>query len=153
MVTAGVKAFDKKASGAGVASSVPVDYRLLQDCLPFLRSAIHARKVAVTCQDFSNLLEGGLVSYSTLSPRTLQQLGGLSVGTIICEYLYSVADVLPSTETETETGTPSPQPPIQSEHTFSLVCWRGSSACLNVMCNRIDLQTFKHQLKALNVLR
>ncbi len=153
IVTSGVKAFEKKAISAAAAAAaaaegnngnnVTKDYRLLQECLPFLNRNIHARKVSVTIQDFSNLLEGGLVSYSTLSPQTLQSLTALTAGIVICTYHYKPSDVVSVTEVAVKEG----------DYDFSMVCWKGSSACLNVMCSKIDLQSFKHQLNALHVLR
>jgi hypothetical protein len=38
-------------------------------------------------------------------------------------------------------------------HRFHIICWRGYSRALNVMCGKVDLDSMKHQLSALGVLR
>ena len=48
----------------------------------------------MTIQDFCNLLDGGLVSFSTLSAGTLSALTGMSSGAVICVYSYDAKDVV-----------------------------------------------------------
>lgn len=150
IVVAGCKAFEKKFVSAGAGSTEKkVEYRLLQDSMPFLAEHIHARKVKVTVQDMCNLLGGGLVSHSTLSKETLQQLSTISNnGSVICYYDYDPRDVL-----ETESDENNNLSISHDQHRFYAVCWKGGSNTLNVMCSKVDNEVIKHQLESLRVYR
>jgi hypothetical protein len=160
VVTAGIKVFEKKVQGNGEP-----DYRLLQEGVPFLLPHIRARRVQVSVQDFSNLLGGGLVSYSTLSPQTIAQLCTLAQGVVICTYTYSPADYLPATEVAGADGAAEKegeeekevslgeQGPREGRFEFHTVVWKGTSRTVNVMCGRVEIDTMKHQLAVLGVLR
>jgi hypothetical protein len=123
-------------------SNAAFDYRLLQDGLHILSRGIDARRILLKdIQDFCNLLEGGLVSYQTLSAETITQLMTMSIGCLICMYPYEY------------TSTTSTNEQVTKKHTFELVCWRGSSRALNVMCHQTELTLIKHQLQTLGILR
>ena len=172
IVTAGVKVFEKKLQRDG-----SVDYRLLQDGVGHLAPMISQRTTRLCVQDFSNLLGGGLVSFQTLSPAAIQALLSFTSGVVICWYDYdprdrvlaaasgaqasdsasgastsdsasgaSISDsVVCAAAPEDESSCPS--------HRFHIICWRGYSRALNVMCGKVDLDSMKHQLSALGVLR
>ncbi len=127
---------------------------------------IGARKVKVTIQDFCNILGGGLVSYSTLSAQTIQQLCTMSCGVVICSYHYDSADYIdPVANQQTFADDDKPKEeiklgsssgskgPREGNHQFHAICWKGTSKTINVMCSRIDIDFMKHQLQVLNVLR
>jgi hypothetical protein len=144
LVALGVKVFERK-DGKGAA-----EYRLLQEGASALLPFITRRKVTVNIQDFCNLLGGGLVSFSTLSAPTVQQLSGLSSGVFVCHYAYSPEDQAPvmgnTAELPLQVFGPGP-------FHFYAVCWRGASRSINVMCGKLDIDRIKHQLEALRVLR
>lgn len=154
IVTAGVKMFEKKLQRDG-----SVDYRLLQDGVGHLAPMISQRTTRLCVQDFSNLLGGGLVSFQTLSPAAIQALLSFTSGVVICWYDYDPRDrvlaaasgastsdsVVCAAAPEDESSCPS--------HRFHIICWRGYSRALNVMCGKVDLDSMKHQLSALGVLR
>ena len=94
IVTAGIKVLERMAN-KGKGAKADEDYRLVQDGIQAIVPHITTRKIRVACQDFCNLLGGGLVSLSTLHPDTLKALGGLQSGALICVYKYDPADVLP----------------------------------------------------------
>lgn len=100
----------------------------------------------MTIQDFCNILGGGLVSYSTINPKTLSQITPLSNGAMVCIYRYSIEDVIPPVN--------SPDfKPNPGFYEFPVVCWKGNSPTVNVMCNKVDLGLLRHQLQALHVFR
>lgn len=136
IVTAGVKAFEKKVYNN------QTDYRLVQDAVHILSPHMAARRVSVNAQDMSNILGGGLVSFITLSASTLQQLHAQNSGMVICTYTYSPADVVDAV----------PREPSDAL-VFRVVCWKGFSKTMNVMCSKIDIDQMKHQMAALGVLR
>lgn len=125
VVTAGLKAFEKKTMANGES-----DYRLLQDSIQVLAPFIRARKIQVTAQDFSNILGGGLVSFSTLSASTIAQLCALPTGMVITYYDYDSNDCLPADEG-------SEFIPRLGNFRFYAVCWKGISKTMNVMCSKI----------------
>lgn len=102
-----------------------------------------ARRVDVTAQDFCNLLGGGMVSFSTLSPAVVVALSPLSIGSLLCSYTYS-----PSDRVEGTSACPS-----DAQHTFHMVCWRGATRAINVMCNKTDIEAIRHQIESLGVMR
>lgn len=127
---------------------------------------IGARKVKVSIQDFCNILGGGLVSYSTLSAQTIQQLCTMSNGVVICSYHYDPADYIDpegTQQTYAEDDKPKEEiklgstnvskGPREGNYQFHAICWKGTSKTINVMCSRIDIDFMKHQLQVLNVLR
>ena len=171
VVCAGIKALEKKVHKITGA----VDYRLVQDGASALLPYIQTRKVFVTVQDFSNLLEGGLVSFSTLSSTTVQALSSISSGGVIAVYKFNSSDIIrassgtgdsssssvventaekpvddSSVHTEPATACQGQQYP---EHYLNAICWRGNTRTLNVMCGKVEIESMKHQLAALRVLR
>jgi hypothetical protein len=148
IVTAGVKMFERKDATNGGH-----DYRLLQEGISYIAPHVSNRKVKVTIQDFCNILGGGLVSFSTLSQSTINAVSLIQQGVLICIYDYDPKDVVVSAESESaakaeaDTGLETPK------HSFYGICWKGGSRTLNVMCGKIDIESMKHQLEALNVLR
>ena len=38
-------------------------------------------------------------------------------------------------------------------HSFYAICWRGVTRTVNVMCGKTEIESMKHQLEALGVLR
>jgi len=161
VVTAGVKVFEKKVQRDG-----SVDYRLLQDGVSHLVPMISLRTTRLCVQDFSNLLGGGLVSFHTLSTAAIQALLSFSSGVVICWYDYDTRDrMLAATSASSASDTSASDSPVVCEpstavlpscspvHRFHIICWRGYSRALNVMCGKVDLDRMKHQLSALGVLR
>ena len=104
------------------------------------------RKMVVSVQDMCNLLEGGLVSYTTLSNGLIEQLATVSTGAAVCMYTYNPADVVspPSTNSSVFPTTPV---------SYYIVVWKGKSRTLNVMANKIDLDTIKSQFQITGVFR
>lgn len=160
IVTAGVKVFEKKLQRDG-----SVDYRLLQDGVAHLAPMISQRTTRLCVQDFSNLLGGGLVSFHTLSPAAIQALLGFTSGVVICWYDYDPRDQVP-TAAAAASGEVASDPVVcaaaadidassscSPHHRFHIICWRGYSRALNVMCGKVNLDSMKHQLSALGVLR
>ena len=172
VVCAGIKALEKKVHKITGA----VDYRLVQDGASALLPYIQTRKVFVTVQDFSNLLEGGLVSFSTLSSTTVQALSSISSGGVIAVYKFNSSDII---RTSSGTGDNSSSSSVEKtaekpvddssvptepvavgqegqqypEHYLNAICWRGNTRTLNVMCGKVEIESMKHQLAALRVLR
>lgn len=124
------------------------------------------------------MLDGGLVSFSTLSSSTVQHLGNISAGGVIVLYHYSISDILTHAfSSDTNQLAVAPEGGLNlTEHTSHAICWRGHSRTLNVMCGKtgktilnfdlnftlflnpnrnifIEISTIKHQLMSLNVLR
>ncbi len=122
-------------------------------------------------QDFCNILGGGLVSYSTLTQSTINAVTLVQpAGIVICIYDFDPADVIgknqeawlavtsliislflysvaaDAAKTE-DTGLEAPS------HTFYAICWKGGSRTLNVMAGKVEIESMKHQLEALSVLR
>ena len=78
IVTAGIKAFERqKASSLGKLADQGAgecEYRILQEGIGYLAPYMTKRKLNVTAQDLCNMLEGGLVSYHTLSAHAVDAL-------------------------------------------------------------------------------
>lgn len=168
-VMSGIKAFEKKINH----QNGQVEYRLIQDGVERLVPHVNNRKINVNVQDFCNILGGGLVSFTTMSAPTIQQLCTLPAGVVICTYTYDPADYIAPTSTsqaiaESEAEAPAANGeekieenielgkvsgPRQGSYHFHVVCWRGTSRTINVMCGKVDIEMMKHQLAALNVLR
>lgn len=146
IVCAGIKVFEKKVKGDN-----DLEYRLVQEGIHALVPFITTRKVFVTAQDFSNLLGGGLVSFNTLSPATVQTCSNMPSGALICVYKYSPEDVV-SSEGADASSLESLDAARQKEssslnhrdastsaspvgdHCIYAICWRGNTRTLNVMC-------------------
>jgi len=143
VVSAGIKVFERSAKGA-FAGGGDCGYRLMQDGVAIMAPFVKTRKVGVTIQDFCNFLGGGLVSFSTLSKETLSVISAMPSGSLICYYDFNPQDVVE--------GAPSIPLPSKIPR-FHLVCWRGQSATLNVMCSKTEIESVKHQMDALKVLR
>lgn len=167
VVAAGVKMFEKNFSN----SRNQIEYRLLQDGLPFVVDHVaDDRKVPVTIQEFCNLLGGGLVNLSNFSSETLDILNQKTAGTIICSYVYNKNDFLSveqrkalgcyetqkSEENTEESGETAEIDSVPREGNFVfhiLAVKNNSRTTLNVMCGKTDVDNMKHQLMALSVYR
>lgn len=98
IVGAGIKVLERidKANGKDG------EYRLVQDGIQAMFPHITKRKVFVKCQDFCNILAGGLCSLTTMHEDTAKVLTATPSGALICVYKYDPADVLPPAEGEAE---------------------------------------------------
>lgn len=139
-VSAGVKVLERKDR---VGKGEP-EYRLVQDGVEVMarHMAGGPRVIEVSAQDFCNLLGGGLVSFQTLSARSVLALTQISTGSLICEYNFNPADCVGGAQTE-----------ISGTYVFRVVCFRGTSRTVNVMCNKVEMDSLRHQLEALGVYR
>jgi hypothetical protein len=88
IVTSGIKVLERKGKGG------PEDYRLVQEGLKVIVPHITSRKYSVSCQDFCNILGGGLVSLSTFHADTIKLLSGIPSGAMICVYKYDPEDII-----------------------------------------------------------
>ena len=120
-----------------------VIFHFVQDGISYLAPLTTKRKMDVCIQDFCNMMGGGLVSYNTLTADCINALNGLSTGIVICSYLYNPDDVvLPvatassSTATATTTSTAA-APAVTGVHRFYIICWKGNSRAINVMCGKV----------------
>jgi hypothetical protein len=93
----------------------------------FLEPFITKRKISVPVQDFCNMLGGGLVSYSTLSAESLKQLDAIPTGVVIATYEFRPDDVQQEGR----------EVPAGAAHRVSVVCWKGGSRAINVMCGKV----------------
>ena len=158
LVSAGVKAFEKHP-----VKGSSIEYRLAQDGIKVLAPYITKRKVDVTAQDISNLLEGGLVSLSTLSEAVKAAVEAMDTGSLVVQYTFKPTDVIESEidvgkgtggDSSILPGVPSAaQIERVSNRPYYLVCFKGSTRALNVMCTKNEMESVKHQLKSLGVLR
>ena len=103
------------------------------------------RIVPVSIQEFCNLLGGGLVSFQTLSAATVAALTKLAPGSLICEYRFNAVDCIDNCSGKSDS--------LDNEYVFRVACFRGPSRTINVMCAKVDMDSLKHQLEALNVYR
>jgi hypothetical protein len=186
VVTAGIKVLERKSK-----ANEEEEYRLVQDGIDAILPHITTRKVMVTCQDFCNLMGGGLVSFATLSAATLSALTSMSTGALICVYEYDAKDVLEeggsssasagagvkaegvsaeggvagagagaeltaasgsASQTSSSSSSTTPTNPTGSYFVHA-ICWRGQTRTINVMCGKKEVDSLKHQLQALRVLR
>lgn len=147
VVMAGIKVFERSQKGA-FAGGGECGYRLNQDGVSVMAPHITKRKIKCSVQDFCNFLEGGLVSFTTLSPDVLQGLQAVSSGSVVCYYEFERGDIV-----ESDGAGDSASGHDGRSHTFYAVCWRGIKNTLNVMCTKNDLEDMKHQFKALNIWR
>ena len=74
----------------------------IQDGIATIIPFITTRKVIVSIQDFCNILGGGLVSLTTMTPDTVSILGPMPTGAVVIVYEYHVNDVITSTSTSME---------------------------------------------------
>jgi hypothetical protein len=116
-----------------------------QVTLPFVSliiSKLLLADVFMHVQDFSNLLGGGLVSFSTLSENTVQTCSAMGPGALICVYRYDPADVVTDSATAAtdssadEAVVPAATSAMSKEHFIYAICWRGATRTLNVMCGK-----------------
>ena len=85
----------------------------------------------------------------SITKDTIQRLISLSAGIVICFYEFDSADVLAGENSKMdESSSSAPQ-----AYSFYAVCWRGEARALNVMCSKVEVESMKHQLAALKVLR
>lgn len=140
-VSAGVKVLERKPK----VNRGECEYRLLQDGVDVMarHMANSPRVITVSAQEFCNLLAGGLVSFTTLSAHTVDALAKLNPGSLICEYRYDTADCIGETADKT----------CDKNYIFRVVCFRGVSRTINVMCSKLDMDSIKRQLEALAVYR
>ena len=89
------------------------------------------RKLYVSVQDFCNILGGGLVSFSTMSPKCVQAAIGMRVGAVVAIYDWQPSDVIGYEASEEGPDTAS------TRHRFMAICWRCTGRTLNVMCSKI----------------
>ena len=117
-------------------------------------------------QDFCNLLGGGLVSFSTLSAATLAAVTSMPSGALICVYKFDPADVLApapaaadadasSSSSSSSAGAAAAPLAASAANGYFMhaICWRGQTRTMNVMCGKKEIDSMKHQLAALGVLR
>jgi hypothetical protein len=155
IVCAGIKVFEKKVVGE------KIEYRPVQDGVSVLQHHIKGRQVGVSIQDFCNLLDGGLVSFSTLSNETVEKVKNLPPGALFVSYEFNASDVNQAEASSSSSSAleadekPDMSDTSATKRTLKLtcVCWRGFSNTLNVMCGKVEMQSMKHQLEALGVLR
>ena len=116
----------------------------------------------MTVQDFCNLLGGGLVSFSTLSAATLAAVTSMPSGALICVYKFDPADVLAPAPAAADASSSSSSAgaaaaPLAASaangYFMHAICWRGQTRTMNVMCGKKEIDSMKHQLAALGVLR
>lgn len=161
IISAGIKVFEKK-----LTSSNKIEFRLVMDGINVLAPIITKRKVFVSNQDFCNLLEAGMVSFSTLSSQAVQQISSQPSGVLLCVYEFH-----PSHRIDYDNSHDLQIQKPNSTHIFYAICWKGSSRSINVMCNKVgtctftfefiqililfylEIDTIKHKLEALNCLR
>ena len=74
----------------------------IQDGIATIIPFITTRKVIVSIQDFCNILGGGLVSLTTMTPDTVSILGYMPTGAVVIVYEYHVNDVITSASTSME---------------------------------------------------
>ena len=156
VVSAGTKVFErrketnKKGKDDGTKEPKPEgyqEYRLLQDGVHALIPYMTKRKVELTIQDFCNLLDGGLVSFTTLSPETCQKLESQGAGAIVCVYKWNASDMLEgSKEASVNVNYDYIQP-------LCVMASFGKGKSLNVLCGKTDAESIKHQLESMKVYR
>jgi len=145
VVSAGIKVFErKKEGGQGPAG----EYRLCQDGIQALAPFMTKRVVNITVQDMCNLLNGGLVSYSTMHADTVAALSVLEKGPIVCMYTFNSADVV-AENTNHEHVTPTSRvPPL------CVICSvNGNTRAMNVLCGKTDAEGVRHSLQSMGVYR
>ena len=142
LVVQGTKVMERR-KGSSLATCEAHDFRLLQDGIEVMEPLIQSRKVIVTIQDFCNLIEGGLVSTSTLDEKTNENIQKLGTGSIVCTYKYTPEDVNQGEQPNTTV----------SECIFHCVCWKQSEKTVNVMMGKVDRARVKHRLESLKVMR
>jgi hypothetical protein len=180
IVSAGIKVFERCAKGT-FAGGGDCGYRLLQEGVDVIAPYVTKRKVEVTIQDMCNFIEGGLVSFSTLSRETVTKLQHIQTGSILAYYDFRPEDVLPAeaaAEGEEAASATAAATATAKTHRLHVVCWRGANPTLNIMCSKLgpsspsfflytffslpslppsplslDSESMKHQLQAMNVLR
>jgi len=128
IVMAGVKVLERKK---GTVDAEGGGYRLLQEGIVAIADHIGKRKVFVSCQDFCNILGGGLVSFQTLTAQTTLALLSMTQGALICIYEFRSSDKLESAAEKSSLYS------VEEGHKFYAVCWRGHGSTINVMCNKI----------------
>jgi hypothetical protein len=136
IVSAGIKVFERCAKGT-FAGGGECGYRLLQEGVDVIAPHLTKRKIAVPIQDMCNFIEGGLVSFSTLSPETVSQLNRISTGSILAYYDYRPEDVLASSSTSLAEVVGTASLDLMKSHRMYAVCWRGANPTLNVMCSKL----------------
>lgn len=129
IVSAGIKVFERCAKNT-FAGGGECGYRLLQEGIDVIAPYITKRIVQVPIQDFCNFVEGGLVSFSTLSPETVDKLNQITSGSVCAYYDFKQEDVLSKTSTSSEQNN-------HLKHRMYIVCWRGTNQTLNIMCSKL----------------
>lgn len=148
VVSVGIKAFERRKCNVGKGDQQGCEYRMMQEAIPYLAPYCNSRKVNVSIQDLCNMLQGGLVSYHTLSDSMVNQLYGQSTtGSVICTYHYKTADTVENASVA-DISSVSPKDLV-----FYIAAWKGKSRTMNVMASRVDLEAIRISLTALNVYR
>ena len=149
VVSAGLKVFEKKKEAQ--SSGVQGDYRLVQEGIEMIVPHMTKRVLTVTAQDISNLLEGGLVSYSTMSDAAAKALVDMGKGPVVLVYNYAGDDVVAQEGEDASTiaaaeanGAVAP---------ICIICNIGSTRAMNVLCAKVEAERCRHMLKSLRVFR
>jgi tRNA (cytosine34-C5)-methyltransferase len=142
IVSAGIKVFERCGKGT-FAGGGDCGYRLLQEGVDVIAPFVTKRKISVTIQDLCNFMEGGLVSFSTLSRETVTKLQQIQTGSVLAYYDFKPEDVLPpvpAADTEGDDSATSATAPAADRlktHRLHVVCWRGANPTLNIMCSKL----------------
>ena len=109
-----------------------------------------------------------MVSFSTLSAATLAAVTSMPSGALICVYKFDPADVLApapaaadadasSSSSSSSSSAGAAAAPLAASaangYFMHAICWRGQTRTMNVMCGKKEIDSMKHQLAALGVLR
>ena len=171
VVAAGMKVFERKKdlnpNGPGPAGH----YRLVQEGVSILAPYMTKRIINITAQDISNVLAGGLVSYSTLAPQTVATLSSIDRGPVVCVYKYNPDDAvvkeegegksasaMTSTAASSAIGVGGLVVPLSRDANPSPLCIicsvnGGASKAMNVLCGKTEADSLRHQLHSMGVLR
>lgn len=143
IVSAGIKVFERCAKNS-FAGGGDCGYRLLQEGIDVIAPYITKRIVEVTIQDFCNFVEGGLVSFSTLAPETIEKLNQITSGSICAYYDFKYEDIIRDETTESSFTNSSNDNNDNNnnnnnhlKHRMYVVCWRGTNPTLNIMCSKL----------------
>ena len=148
IVTAGLKILDRKPKGP--SKDPTCEYRILQEAVELLVDHVQKRKVTIPIQDFCNVLEGGLVSLRTMAQDSLDAISKIEPGPFICTYEYKKIDKIAREDQRVSTDNSYS---VNEGFSFHAMCWKGNGQSMNVMCNKVELESMKHKFSALEILR
>ena len=149
VVSAGLKVFEKKKDSQ--PSGVQGDYRLVQEGIEMIVPHMTKRVLQVTAQDISNLLEGGLVSYSTMSDVTSKALVEMGKGPAVLVYHYSGEDV--TAQEGEDASTIAAAEANGAVAPICIICNVGTTRAMNVLCAKVEAERCRHMLRSLRVFR